>query len=189
MHITWTEHPHPAVTNYQIWRTVKPYNQNPGPPVLIASVDRSTTYYNDYDYAPIYGYHPDLLGYDVRSYFSLNGTTSFPWWYHVYGTILPKAGSTTRPTAYNVSSYPNPFNPSTEIAFDLPEDGHVFLQVIDLLGREVASLASGALPAGSYSTRWNAANAASGIYFARIRVQDSSGKTKFSKMSKLILMK
>lgn len=190
VHITWTEHPHDSVTRYQVWRSVKPYNQNPWPPQLIATVNRGTTAYNDYDYAPINGYHPYLLGYDVRSYFAPNGTTSFPWWYHVFGIILPKTASNTPiPTSYSVKSYPNPFNPTTTIGYDLPEDVHVSLRVVDVLGREVAFLVNETKLAGSHSATWDATNVSSGLYFAQIRVQDPSGKLRFSQISKLLLMK
>lgn len=73
------------------------------------------------------------------------------------------------PAEYDlVQNYPNPFNPSTEIAFALPEAAEVRLVVYDALGRTVARLVDGALPAGRHRVQWNAANLASGVYVYRL---------------------
>ncbi len=66
-------------------------------------------------------------------------------------------------------NYPNPFNPSTTIAFDIPSQSFVSLRVYNILGQEVAALVDEIRPAGRYYERWNANNAASGIYFYNIR--------------------
>ena len=86
-------------------------------------------------------------------------------------------------------NYPNPFNPTTEMRFDLPEAGTVSLIIYDVLGRQVAELASGYREAGYHSATWHASNQASGIYFARFNVTDAAGNMKYSKVTKLILMK
>ena len=71
-------------------------------------------------------------------------------------------------TALN-ASYPNPFNPSTTINYDLAIDGYVSILVYDALGREVATLFSGDQVAGTnYQVTWNAADQASGAYFLRM---------------------
>ena len=85
--------------------------------------------------------------------------------------------------------YPNPFNPSTEIKFSLPEAGTVSLVIYDVLGRQVAELATGYREAGYHSVTWNALNHASGIYFAHFNVTDSQGNGKYTKVNKLVLMK
>jgi hypothetical protein len=86
-------------------------------------------------------------------------------------------------------NYPNPFNPSTEIRFDLPDPAKVSLAVYDLLGRKVVDLVSGAYPAGYHSTTWNAMGAASGVYLARFEVVDQLGRLAYTKINKLVLMK
>ena len=80
-------------------------------------------------------------------------------------------------------NYPNPFNPITLISFTLPSASVVSLNIFDILGREVATVVSEKLSAGSYSRQWNAANMPSGIYFSRLQA-GSLTQTK-----KLILMK
>ena len=59
-------------------------------------------------------------------------------------------------------NYPNPFNPTTNISFDLPEAASVSLEVYDMMGRRVATLVNGELGAGSYETVWNARKRSSG---------------------------
>jgi len=66
-------------------------------------------------------------------------------------------------------SYPNPFNPTTKIRFDVPATSDVSLIVYDVLGREVARLAEGRKPPGSYEIEWDASRCASGVYFYRMR--------------------
>ncbi len=69
-------------------------------------------------------------------------------------------------------NFPNPFNPSTEILFDLPEDAMVSLIVYDVLGREVTRLLQEELRAGTHRARFDAGNLPSGVYFYRIRAGD-----------------
>ena len=66
-------------------------------------------------------------------------------------------------------NYPNPFNPSTSLAFLLDEESQVRLEVYNLLGRQVATLATGRYPAGRHVVQWDARGAASGVYFYRIQ--------------------
>jgi len=65
-------------------------------------------------------------------------------------------------------NYPNPFNPSTTIMIDVPEAGHIRLAVYDLLGHEVAELASGSVEAGRHSYSFDASGLPSGIYLYRL---------------------
>jgi hypothetical protein len=88
------------------------------------------------------------------------------------------------PAEYSLhNNYPNPFNPSTNIKFDIPKQGFVTLKVYDLLGMEVASLVQEVLPAGRYEVIMNAGNLASGVYFY------SFNSNSFSSVKKMILVK
>ncbi len=70
------------------------------------------------------------------------------------------------PDAYSLSqNFPNPFNPSTKISFGIPENGNVSLKILDISGKEVASLVNGYYSAGNYSVNFRPENIASGIYF------------------------
>ncbi|MEM1128523.1 MAG: lamin tail domain-containing protein [Bacteroidota bacterium] len=65
-------------------------------------------------------------------------------------------------------NYPNPFNPTTEIGFDLPEASEVRLVVYDVTGREVMRLVDGQLEAGQHTVRFEASTLPSGVYVYRI---------------------
>ena len=66
----WTEYPNSNVTQYQIWRRVKYQDDPTSSPQLIATVNRGTTNYTDYDYSGTNQGHTDWqLWYDVRSYY------------------------------------------------------------------------------------------------------------------------
>lgn len=88
------------------------------------------------------------------------------------------------PTEYAFhDAYPNPFNPVTELRFDLPEAGRVSLIVYDMLGRERAVLTDDFRAAGSYQVTFDGQHLPSGLYFARF----SAGT--FSQVKKLMLVK
>ena len=83
---------------------------------------------------------------------------------------------------------PNPFNPSTTIAFGLKERSRVSLRIYDAAGRLVATLLDGTRPAGRYSIEWDGrgadgVNAASGVYFYRLRAGT------FEETKKMILLR
>ncbi len=75
-----------------------------------------------------------------------------------------------------LAPYPNPFNPSTMIGFTVGTQDlaslHTRISVHDILGREIAVLVDGVMPAGSHSVRFSADGLASGIYFVRLQTED-----------------
>jgi len=92
------------------------------------------------------------------------------------------------------ANVPNPFNPSTSIQYDLPEDSRVTLVIYDLLGREVKSLVLGEVPAGYQIIRWNGTDAteksvASGVYIYRFEVVSLESEQRFSQSRKLLLLR
>jgi len=68
---------------------------------------------------------------------------------------------------YNV--YPNPFNSTTKITYQLTKRSHVNLIVYDLFGREVTRLVNRLVDAGRHNVTFNANNDASGVYFVRLK--------------------
>jgi aryl-phospho-beta-D-glucosidase BglC (GH1 family) len=99
-------------------------------------------------------------------------------------------GATTSVAAENVplrfelsNNYPNPFNPSTTIAFSLPSRSFVTLTIFDLLGREVTTLLSEELNSGKYARQWNAQGVSSGMYYYRIQAGN------FSETKKMVILK
>ena len=65
-------------------------------------------------------------------------------------------------------AYPNPFNPSTSIQFDLPDMQAVSIEVFDILGRSITKLVNGTLPAGYHQVNWDASGLGSGSYLVRL---------------------
>jgi hypothetical protein len=84
-----------------------------------------------------------------------------------------EAGPAVRPTVF-----PNPFNPTTTFRFAVPDPGPVRLEVFDPAGRRVATLVDTPLPAGTHTVRWEAADAASGVYLYRLAMsgREQAGK-------------
>ncbi len=66
-------------------------------------------------------------------------------------------------------NYPNPFNPSTRISFELPVSGYASLKVYDVLGREVAELIDGFIPAGFHSISFDGSKLSSGMYIYTLK--------------------
>lgn len=70
---------------------------------------------------------------------------------------------------YNIlSAYPNPFNPETNISFNIAESGQVVLKVYDTSGREIALLSDSWYPAGGHNFKFDGSGLASGIYFVEL---------------------
>lgn len=90
--------------------------------------------------------------------------------YSVLTNISENFYSSTIPTDFSLQqNFPNPFNPSTKIRFDLPFSSEVSLTVYDYLGREVKQLINGIKQAGAYEIEFDASNLASGIYFYTLK--------------------
>ncbi len=88
------------------------------------------------------------------------------------------------PTAFELrQNYPNPFNPTTRIQFDLPEQAVVSLEVFNVMGQRVATLAVGTFQAGQHAVEFDATDFASGIYIYRLQAGE------FTQTQKMMLVK
>lgn len=107
---------------------------------------------------------------------------------HINASIL-KLTSVPHKQAPSISNfelhrnYPNPFNPSTTIQFDIPKLSKVTLKIIDMLGREVATLVDEQLHPGEHKVIVDSRTLPSGVYFYRLQSEE------FSATKKLLLMK
>lgn len=93
------------------------------------------------------------------------------------------------PTEFAIyGNYPNPFNPTTNIRFDLPENANVRIEIVDVLGRNVMTVSPMAMSAGSNKIiTVDAAKLSSGVYFYKL-IAEGSNNT-FVKSSKFTLLK
>ncbi len=89
------------------------------------------------------------------------------------------------PATFNLKqNFPNPFNPSTTIAFDMPAQSHVSLKIYNVLGQEVAVLIDEVRQAGNQKVTFDASRLASGIYLYRLASNNG-----FAKTMKMLLLK
>ena len=128
---------------------------------------------------------------DVWSFDGFEGTpsSSGPRSLHVYLGDWLGIDAASLPKEFALhNNYPNPFNPVTNIVYDIPEVTDVTLEIYNVMGQRVRTLAQGSHEAGRYQIVWNATNdigqaLSSGMYIYRIQAGD------FVSVKKLVLMK
>jgi len=85
-------------------------------------------------------------------------------------------------------NFPNPFNPETEIRFQIPEAQYVVIRVFNSIGKEVRNLAADYFQSGTHHVKWDGKDingnvVTSGVYFCYLQAG------KFTQMKKMILIK
>jgi len=75
-------------------------------------------------------------------------------------------------------NYPNPFNPSTHISFNLRQPGNVRLEIFDLLGRLIATPLNTHLESGAHAMIWDASGEPSGVYFYRLSTEEGTAASR-----------
>lgn len=111
-------------------------------------------------------------------------TTSHYWYVQVPTSVAFGGGDKNLPKQFALQgNYPNPFNTSTAIRYQLPRDCRVRMEIFDILGRRVATLVDEKQQAGYKLAIWNAKTAATGFYFYRLSAGD------FSDTKKMVLLK
>ncbi|MFH1502444.1 MAG: proprotein convertase P-domain-containing protein, partial [Candidatus Eisenbacteria bacterium] len=113
------------------------------------------------------------------------------WCVHVYGggaTDVPDESGVLPSRCVLKGVSPNPFNPTTEVSYGLPNSGHVALKVYDVTGRLVRTLVDGEKGAGYHTEMWDGrddggAEVASGVYFCRME------SASFRDTAKMVLLK
>jgi hypothetical protein len=188
--VSWNAHPSSNVSQYQIWRKVKYDKQPTGSPVLIGTVNQWTFSFVDNDYLGTnLGFTKWILYYDVKPFYSPNQTYSYDNYAQVFSggmqqkTARSNIGDITEIVSENkIGNYPNPFNPSTEIVYQIVNPGHVSIKVYNCLGKEVADLVNEEQNTGKYKVTFNNENMASGVYFYRIVANGFSDTKKMIRM-------
>jgi len=103
-----------------------------------------------------------------------------------------ESGGSTKPSEFTLfQSYPNPFNPTTTISFELKEEALVTLNVYNTLGQEVAELIHNELmDEGTQEVKFDGSALSSGVYYYKIVAEDAGGNgTVYSSLKKMLLMK
>ena len=128
----------------------------------------------------------DVYAYDgFEDVESSNG----PWSLKIDGGWALSVDNNTLPEVFALhNNYPNPFNPITNIRYDIPEASDVRIDIYDLVGKKVKTLVSKQHQPGRYKIQWNATNefgsaVATGMYIYKIQAKD------FVSVKKLLLMK
>lgn len=104
---------------------------------------------------------------------------------HTLGIPLSAPDSAPAAQMARLVAAPNPFNPATELRFELPRPGQVTLDIFDARGQRVRRLVSGQLPAGLHQPLWQGRNdagrpIASGVYHARLTTIDGVSTRKLT---------
>jgi hypothetical protein len=126
-----------------------------------------------------------------------NATSKSNWTNHEFttasadsGVVTSTEGADALPTAYDLSqNYPNPFNPTTTIRYALPQASQVTLEVFDMVGRRVATLAVGPQAAGYHTATFDGRSLASGAYIYRLRAVNQATGQPYVQTRTLVLIK
>jgi parallel beta-helix repeat protein len=142
------------------------YTLNGGSPAIDMGSDMGLTY--RYDKAGTL--RPQLAGVDIGAYEVISEIQS--------------SDSIPLPVQFSLmQNYPNPFNPATTIKYYLPTSTHITLEVFDILGSKVSTLAEGYTTAGEHTVQMNNDNLPAGVYLYRL-VTEYTTQTR-----KMILLK
>lgn len=84
---------------------------------------------------------------------------------------------------FNITNFPNPFNPITKIVYSIPQSEKVKITVYNSLGQVIKELVNEFKHAGNYLVEFNGSNISSGIYFYKIEAGS------YTKINRMILLK
>lgn len=108
-------------------------------------------------------------------------TSTLNWWQ--ISDAEEHSGAALPTSIRLLGNYPNPFNPSTELQFELGTVSHVELSVYDVQGRLVSELLNDVVQPGVHAVRFDGTSLASGVYFARLSTPG------FAQSAKMVLLK
>ncbi len=194
-YLTWDDHnkSEPDFSHYKVYRKLDP---DPFHPRVIFYYIASTVNneYVDPEFSPYQG--GGATGwYKIRAVDNSNiqsnysNTVSSDGYIRLDKPIIAFNSGTDTPNCYRLySNSPNPFNPTTTIRYDLPEDSHVSLIIYDIRGNEVEKLVNGEQSAGYKSITWNPSQLGSGVYLYIIQVTHD-GEVKLDNIGKMLFVK
>ena len=182
VNLTWDAFPTSALQYYEVWRNINIWGWN-----CIATTTNTSFVDNEFEItAPRWA--TDQVQYRMRTKATNNA-------YSPYSNIVSSQGVSyyqqkiskpvvELPQEFSLAqNFPNPFNPTTEIAYNIKEPVFVTLKVFNSLGQEVVDLVNETQQPGFYSLKLNASKLPSGIYYYVIQAGN------FNSVKKMILMK
>ncbi len=128
-------------------------------------------------------------GGDTENAFAWQEPVAWRWWYVTDNPSTDVADDVQMPLTTELKgNYPNPFNPTTTIEYDLAQTADVKMIVYDAMGREVQTLVNSHKPAGQHTVIWDGLNqsglrVSSGVYFVKFQANDTN------KVRKIMLLK
>ncbi len=189
--LTWSANTEPDIQSYKIYKMIEGETGWAN----VATVSSTTTQWTDTDvtqpgkFDPIYTIDYKIKAVDKSNNESIysdidkvTGTTNVIWKQNISGTEAEGIE-----TYKLFSNYPNPFNPATQITYQIPKSSFVTLKVYDTLGKEVATLVNERKEQGRYTVEFNAETATGGLPSGMYIYQITAGK--FRASGKMLLMK
>jgi parallel beta-helix repeat protein len=111
-------------------------------------------------------------------------------WMRTHGSASPKPGDQFSAQTFDMDqNFPNPFNPSTQIQYSVPEASQVRIVVLDVRGREIATLVDDVVSEGTHTLSFSAANLATGVYLAVATMRGLESGLTFDKTIRMQLAK
>ena len=179
--LTWRRSAEPDLRSYRLSRAIRDSSRR----IPLATVLAPDTSYRDSTVGCDTLYHYWLSAVDTAG-----NESAYIWQQYIWWCPLTAGEDGGVPRAFALrDAFPNPFNPSTEIRYELPEPARVSLTVYDVLGRVVETLLDETREAGYHTVHWNASGRSSGMYLARFTATTSGGRIALQQTMKLVLAK
>lgn len=186
--LSWSANKDLDLAGYKVYRSVDSY-----PFVSIATLSPSITSYIDNDVTIL---HPkDAVSdvcYKLIAYDSNSNNSNYTENECVLSNLTQKTSAQKTTIAENYilkNSFPNPFNPTTNISFNISEKSVVSLRIYNLLGELISTLVDRVMDAGSYTELFNATDIPSGVYVSTLSATSLESENRFTQSRKMILLK
>ena len=190
INLSWLLSPSEGKTDFAGYKIFRSVNKPDTTYELIGILPPGTYSFIDSLCVPGFSYYYYILAFDDgsnnRSEANPHGSLHSNKFYtrttesaYILGNGIEDSNQRLVPTSfYLYQNFPNPFNPSTNILYSIPNSEFVTLKVYDMLGSEIQTLVSEFQKADTYSVNFGASKLSSGIYFYRLQVGSEFLETK-----------